>query len=136
MVSRTQRLLRIGRFFIVLVLPLVGHSYFTSPAHLFEHASFQKNQIKTLKARYKISFSHGENYCYQNLYYSKASTYKVDLECEGEKASLTSNDMAFTVWNLLFSSSKERVLEGLKQKNILDTAFGTMPLPVFKKDKF
>ena len=44
--------------------------------------------------------------------------------------------MAFTVWNLLFSSSKERVLEGLKQKNILDTAFGTMPLPVFKKDKF
>ncbi len=136
MVSRTEKIFRIWHFFIILALPLVANSYFTTPNYIFEHASFQKNQIKTLKARYKINFSGVDNYCYQNLYYSKPSTYKVELECTSEKASLTSNDMSFAMWDLLFSSSKERVLEGLKQRNILNILSGTMPLPIFKKDKF
>ena len=136
MVSRTEKLFRIGYFLLILILPLVGNAYFTTPTYIFEHAAFQKNQVKTLKARYKINFSDNDDFCYQNLYYSKPSTYKAEIECKGEKASLTSNDMAFSMWNLLFSSSKERVLEDLKQKNIVDMLYGTMPLPLFKKDKF
>ena len=136
MVSRTKKLFRIGYFLLILILPLVGNAYFTTPTYIFEHAAFQKNQVKTLKARFKINFSGNDDFCYQNLYYSKPSTYKAEIECKGEKASLTSNDMAFSMWNLLFSSSKERVLEDLKQKNIVDMLYGTMPLPLFKKDKF
>ena len=136
MVSRIKKFLRVRYFSLILVLPLVGEAYFTTPTYIFEHAAFQKNPIKTLKARYKINFSGSDDSCYQNLYYSKPSTYKVEIECKNEKASLTSNDMAFSMWNLLFSSSKERVLEDLRQKNIVDILYGTMPLPIFKKDKF
>ncbi|MBI2608809.1 MAG: hypothetical protein HYW47_04320 [Deltaproteobacteria bacterium] len=134
MESRTQKICGFSLFFLI---PFLSHSYFTTPTYVFEHGATSRQIIRTLKIDYKIKFSENSQSCLQSLYLSSPDSYRMELQCGDEKKNFgSSSDFSFGLWKILFSSSENAIFSALQEKNILETFSGTLPLPLFKKEKF
>jgi len=137
MAQRTRRIFQIFlTSLIFLGLSHTAFSNFISPTYLFQHATYAKRNVRSMRLRHKITFPGSEDFCYQTLFYAKPGNFRVEIECEEDKSVLTSSEeMKFPLWSLLLSSSQKQVLTHLENKNIVETLSGRIPLPVFKMEK-